>query len=291
MREAALLLMGCGLCLGITFPLQKLAAAAGVPPAAWVFVSTLGASVVLTIGALVKRRPPSGRHVVYYLVAALISFTVPNLIVFAVIPKIGAGLTAVMFAFSPIMTLTIASLVARRWPSPLGAFGIAIGLAGVLVIIAFRGDGGGTDGSLPWVLLGLAIPLCLASGNVYRSVNWPAGADPLALASAINIAATLWLFAAVFVGGEGTAGLAAVLGVPALIAAQIVATGANLAMFFRLQQVGGPVYLSQIGYVAAAVGLVTGTFVLGETYPLATWLGALVVVAGVGLVTWSQARR
>jgi drug/metabolite transporter (DMT)-like permease len=62
-----------------------------------------------------------------------------------------------------------------------------------------------------------------------------------------------------------------------------------LALFFRLQQVGGPVYLSQIGYVAAAVGLVSGTLVLGERYPAATWLGALVVVAGVALVTWSQA--
>ena len=291
MREAALLLTGCGLCLGATFPLQKLAAAAGVQPASWVFVSTLGASLILTIGAILKGRPPAGGHRVYYLVAALISFALPNLIVFVVIPKIGAGLTAVMFTLSPIMTLTIASLVARRWPDRLGALGIAIGLAGVLVIIAFRGDAGGSDASLGWVLLGLAIPVCLASGNVYRSHNWPPGADPLALASAINIAAAGLLFAAVFASGEGVAGLAGVVGVPGLIAAQIVATGANLAMFFRLQQVGGPVYLSQIGYVAAAVGLVAGTVILGERYPPATWAGALVVVAGVALVTWSQARR
>ncbi|WP_439576189.1 DMT family transporter [Phreatobacter sp.] len=290
MREAALLLLGCGICLGATFPLQKLAAAAGVQPASWVFLSTLGASVLLTIGALAQGRPPSGRHGVYYLVAALVSFVVPNLIVFVVIPKIGAGLTAVMFALSPILTLTIASLVARRLPALLGAVGIAVGLAGVLVIIAFRGDGGGSDASLLWVLLGLAIPVCLAAGNVYRSQKWPPGADPLALASAINLTATGLLFAAVFAGGEGLSGLGGVLAVPVLIGAQILLTGANLAMFFRLQQVGGPVYLSQIGYAAAAVGLIAGTLVLGERYPLATWSGALVVVAGVALVTWSQAR-
>ncbi len=290
MREAALLLIGCGLCLGATLPLQKLAAAAGVPPASWVFVSTLGASILLTIGAVATGRAPSARHRIYYLVAALVSFVGPNLIIFVVIPKVGAGLAGMMFALSPILTLTIASLVARRVPPLLGVVGIIVGLAGVLVIIAFRGDGAGGDASLGWVLLALCIPVCLASGNVYRSHNWPAGADSLSLASAINIVAAAMLFAAVFASGEGIEGLARVLGVPGLITTQIVATGANLAMFFRLQQVGGPVYLSQIGYAAAAVGLVAGTFILGEHYPPATWAGAVVVVIGVALVTWSQSR-
>ncbi len=290
MREAALLLIGCGICLGATLPLQKLAAVAGVRPASWVFASTLGASILLTIGAVAMGRAPSARHRIYYLVAALISFVVPNLIIFVVIPKVGAGLAGMMFALSPILTLTIASLVARRVPPLLGVVGIVVGLAGVLVIIAFRGDGAGSDASLGWVLLALCIPVCLASGNVYRSHNWPAGADSLSLASAINIVAAGLLFAAVFASGEGIDGLAGVLGVPGLITAQIVATGANLAMFFRLQQVGGPVYLSQIGYAAAAVGLVAGTFILEERYPPATWAGAVVVVIGVALVTWSQAR-
>lgn len=290
MREAALLLLGCGICLGATLPLQKLAAAAGVQPASWVFVSTLGASILLTIGAVARGRAPSPRHRVYYLIAALVSFVIPNLIIYVVIPKIGAGLAGMMFALSPILTLTVASLVARRVPPLLGVVGIVVGLAGVLVIIAFRGDGAGSDTSLRWVLLALCIPVCLACGNVYRSHNWPPGADSLSLASAINIVATALLFAAVFASGEGIQGLAAVLGVPALIIAQIVATGANLAMFFRLQQVGGPVYLSQIGYAAAAVGLVAGTLILGENYAPATWAGAVVVVVGVALVTYAQAR-
>jgi drug/metabolite transporter (DMT)-like permease len=61
-----------------------------------------------------------------------------------------------------------------------------------------------------------------------------------------------------------------------------------LALFFRLQEVGGPVYLSQIGYVAAAVGLLSGTLLLGERYAAATWAGALATVAGVALVTRAQ---
>jgi drug/metabolite transporter (DMT)-like permease len=293
MREAALLLVGCGVFLGATFPLQKTAAQAGVPPASWVFAMTFGASLFLLGRAVIAgKRPEMTRaHLTYYGIAALISFVIPNLLVFISIPKIGAGLTAVMFALSPIMTLLLASIVNRRQPDAAGAAGLGLGLAGALVIIAFRGEAApGQSTALGWVALGLLIPAFLACGNIYRSLQWPAGADPLALAAATNLAAAALLFAAVFAAGEGWVGLRLVASVPALIGAQVVATAIMLSMFFRLQQVGGPVYLSQIGYVAAAVGLISGTLVLGERYPPATWAGALVVVAGVALVTWSQAR-
>ena len=52
---------------------------------------------------------------------------------------------------------------------------------------------------------------------------------------------------------------------PLVALAQIASASAMFAFFFRLQAVGGPVYLSQIGYVAAAVGLLAGTLFLGET--------------------------
>ncbi len=294
MREAALLLAGCGIVLGMTLPLQKMAAKAGVQPASWVFVMTFGASLFLLARALLAGKAPTltRQHSVYYGVAALISFVIPNLLVFISIPRIGAGLTGVMYALSPMTTLSLSSLAHRRLPDAWGAAGLGLGLAGTLLIIVFRGEGGGGQSAeIMWVLLALLIPVFLASGNVYRGMFWPEGSDPMALAAATNIAASAMLLVAVFAGGEGWEGLRVVAFVPVLIGMQIVATATMLAMFFRLQQVGGAVYLSQIGYVAAAVGLIAGTLVLGERYPLATWLGALVVVAGVALVTWSQARR
>lgn len=77
--------------------------------------------------------------------------------------------------------------------------------------------------------------------------------------------------------------------VPFLVIAQIAASSAMFAFFFRLQQVGGPVYLSQIGYVAAAVGLIVGVMFLGERYALLTWLGAAIIAVGVSITT--KARR
>jgi drug/metabolite transporter (DMT)-like permease len=76
------------------------------------------------------------------------------------------------------------------------------------------------------------------------------------------------------------------LQIPWLIALQILVSTTMFLMFFRLQQIGGPTYLSQIGYVAAAVGLVIGVVVLSENYPAMVWLGAGVVAFGVAVSTW-----
>ncbi len=79
-------------------------------------------------------------------------------------------------------------------------------------------------------------------------------------------------------------------GVPLVVVAQVASASAMFAFFFRLQAVGGPVYLSQIGYVAAAVGLFAGTLFLSEHYQLLTWLGAAIITAGVFITTKAQSQ-
>ena len=134
------------------------------------------------------------------------------------------------------------------------------------------------------------MPVLLAIGNVYRTVDWPAEADPLALAVGSNACAAGMLLA-IGLALDGPGGFAPLAASVPLTAAQIAASAAMFALFFRLQQVGGPVFLSQIGYVGAAVGLVSGALVLSERYPVTTWLGALIVAVGVALVTRAQADR
>ena len=74
------------------------------------------------------------------------------------------------------------------------------------------------------------------------------------------------------------------------MAGQLVASTIMYLTFFRLQAVGGPTYLSQIGYVAAAVGVAVGVGFLGERYPLPVWAGIAVVGLGIALTTVAQAR-
>ncbi len=290
-RKAVALLLGTGALLGAYFPLGKLASQAGVPPVAWSLVIAVGATVVLGLVVLLTRRavPFQARHVRYYTISAVVSFVAPNLIVFAAIPKLGAGFTAVMYTLSPVLTLAFSTIMRLRRPDVTGVLGIATGLAGALVIVFSRGQVD-RPGDPVWIGIALLIPVLLAAGNIYRTIDWPAQADPLSLAVGSNGFAACMLLA-IGLAGDGPSALAPLLGSLPLAAIQMLASAGMFALFFRLQMVGGPVFLSQIGYVGAAVGLVSGSLVLGERYPATTWLGALVVAIGIALVTYSQASQ
>jgi drug/metabolite transporter (DMT)-like permease len=141
-----------------------------------------------------------------------------------------------------------------------------------------------------WLVIALFIPVSLAAGNVYRTLDWPPGASGLRLAAGMNIAAAAVLaLASVLLLGAFPLGTVAAA--PALSLVQVASSAAMFAFFFPLQAVGGPVYLSQIGYVAAAVGLASGSLLLGESYGPLTWLGAAVVAAGVVMTTIAQVKR
>lgn len=291
-RATALsLLVSTGFLIGLSFPLGKLADQAGISPAAWSFAISGGGALVILAVLFVKRRPigADARHLRYYLLAGLLSYVIPNLLIYAAIPRLGAGLTAIYLTLSPIMTLTISMATGLKRPGLLGFAGIALGCAGALLIILSKGGIEGDAGML-WLLAALFIPLSLAAGNVYRTVDWPAGGHPLGLAMGSNAAAALCLLVAALVM-DGAMPFPALAASPGLVLGQIVVSATMFALFFRLQVVGGPVYLSQIGYVAAATSLVIGTLFLDERYALTTWAGGLVIVAGVAATTLDRGRR
>jgi drug/metabolite transporter (DMT)-like permease len=271
-----LLLIVTGTLIGTTFPLGRLSGEAGIPPVVWAFLTSGGSALALGVALLGTRGrlPVDAEHARFYGVGGLISYAIPNLLVFSTIPHLGAGFTSILFTLSPIFTLILASLLKARRTTPLGILGIAVGFVGALMIVLGKGQIDRPAEPL-WLAVSFLIPASLSLGNIYRTMAWPAGATGLQLAVGTNLAAAIVLMV-VIVLTTGLSGVVSLAGAPGLAAAQI------------LQATGGPVYLSQIGYVAAAVGLGTGTLFLGESYGLATWLGAFVIAVGVILTTLAQ---
>ena len=288
--SAFALLIATGGLLGLSLPFGKLATEAGAPPMLWAFLISAGAGGVLLVAMLLRGfRPGLDSHRLrYFVITAAVSYAAPNLITFTIMPHVGAGYAGIMFTLSPVFTLLLSSLLKIRRPSALGMVGIVVGFAGALMVATTRGEAG-QPADLVWVLLGLVVPLCLASGNIYRSYDWPIGAGPIELAVGSHLASAAILMAALAASGQAGA-LPMLAEMPLLTVAQVAAAAGMFVFFFRLQQVGGPVYLSQIGYVAAAVGLLSGTIFLGERYALLTWLGAGVICVGVAMTTAAQKR-
>ncbi|MEK1886786.1 MAG: DMT family transporter [Phyllobacterium sp.] len=288
LNSAAVLLVLTGTFLGLTLPFGKLAFAAGIAPSVWAFVISLGAGTVLLAAFLIMGKRPklNARMLRYYIIAAFVSYAVPNLMTLSAIPHLGSGYTGIMYTLSPVFTLLLSVLLKLRSPNTLGLLGILVGFAGAVIVGSTRGQVGQPADPF-WVVIGLLIPVLLALGNVYRTIDWPAGADPTELAACSHLMTAIMLVPVIFFM-TGEFPIAPLAGVPWLVVAQVLASACMFALYFRLQAVGGPVYLSQIGYVGAAVALLAGTLFLGEGYQFATWAGAAIITIGVLMTTKAQ---
>ncbi|MHA1553920.1 MAG: DMT family transporter [Alphaproteobacteria bacterium] len=282
------LLLVTGTLIGLNFPLGKIAAAAGVSPMLWSMVVSLGAATFLLPFLVVTRRLRlPRRHLARYaIISGLITFVLATLLVFTVIPHVGAGYTGLMFALSPVFTLALAGIARLKTPGLRGTTGIIVGLVGAAVVTLTRQAGSDVI-PIPWLLVALLIPFTLACGNIYRTIDWPEGASPDVLAfwsHAFSVLVFVGLML-VTLGGVPFGDLGRV---PGATFAQALAAGLTFPAYFRLQQAGGPVLLSQIGYVGAAVGLIAVTVFLGERYSAATWGGAGVIAIGIAITVWAQ---
>ncbi len=162
-----------------------------------------------------------------------------------------------MYTLSPVITLVLSMGFGLRRPNALGIGGIAAGFIGAVMVAMTRGEVGKPADPL-WIAAALLIPVFLAIGNVYRTLDWPKNSDPIELAAGSHLASALMLSAGILIF-TGQFSIETLAFAPWAALAQSIASAGMFALFFRLQAVGGPVYLSQIGYVAAALGLISGT--------------------------------
>ena len=281
------LLIGTGAGLAMITPLGKLALEAGINPFLWAtMIALLPASVLWFFAA---RQGPfwrEGRLWRFGLLGGILANLIPSSILLFAIPHIGSGLAGLMFALSPVVTAVLSLLLRVRPPNGPLLVAVALGFVGAVIVVSGR-NSLALPSAPQWLLIALLVPCSLAIGNVYRTARWPEGATPLQIAVVVNLSVVPLLFLLALWHGGGWWPL---LQQPWLILAQAAAGLVNVALFFRLQWISGPTYLSQIGYVAAGISLAIGTLFLGEDYPWAVWAGAALILAGIGAATWENFR-
>lgn len=275
---ACMLLVGS--LLGLSLVLAKLAVSFGAAPLPFLFAAMLGSGAVLLVIEYFKGNPViiSSRIVEYGLVAGAF-FALPNAIGFMAVEYVGVGFLSLTFAF-PILITYILSLTLKmdrfRWVK---AFGVVCGMSGGLILALSKLSSG--DSPLVWVALTVMSPFVIAIANIYRTLRWPPGASPMFLAALMLLAAGVLLLPfAIWFSPNGFAPLFTTPRVLLVLVAQICLFSVMYLFYFILQRLAGPVYLSQIGSVAAVVGALTAVMALAEAAPHNILYAAALITIG-----------
>ena len=282
-------LLGLGLIWGLTPAVGKLLVMGGAGPLA-LASSVAAASAAVLWGVCALRGvhvPFDAAHWRHYAVAGGIGFAVANLVNFTVLRHVSAGLVAIVVPLSPILTVALAALLRMERATARRVLGTVLGLVGTALAIA----PGATlpDARLiPWAVLLLLTPTCYAVTNVMAVKLAPRGTPPLALATGTLAAAALGAGIAAVPLGHAPPGLSAVGGglpMPLLVAAQAGLTAIAYLLYFRLLGRVGGVVTSQVGYIVTLAGLGFGYLIFAEVPGWLTIPAAVLIFAGLALVT------
>lgn len=294
--EPLLLLLATGAGVGTIFPLGNIAVSQGLSPLVYVAASSLGGTAVLALLTYVNGYAlrPDREALRYAFISGQLTVAIPFTVIVVVMQHLGSALPAILQTLIPIATLAIVYAMRLEKPSAGRMFGLGLGVAGAIIILVTREHGDGESGaSIVWYLAALAGPAVLAVGNVYRSVAWPSYDPPaLQLATWTLAAAALSLIGLLIFwsGGNGTVA-EQIFANWKLIALQSLTLGVGYAFYFRLQRVGGPVYISQLSYVNTAVGVLFALALFGEAISLWSWLALALTALGVFTVNATAPRN
>lgn len=291
---AFLLLIVLGAIWGLTPAIGKAAFGLGASPLAYVFRSSLTAAAALFAAGLVRRRllPLDGRGLRFHLGSGLIGFAAPNLIGFLALRHVPAGLLALVIPAAPLLTFTLSALLGLERATGRRLAGVVAALAGTLLALS-PGAALPPDGALGWAFATLSVPAFYACSNVFAVKFRPPGADPLALACGTASGAAVWLSLASLAPGDPWGPLALLRPVAVIdlfAAAQGLLTALAYAIYFRLLTRHGGVFASQVGYVLVLTGLAWGAAIFGEVPGPLVIPAAVLIFAGLALVTGAGKR-
>lgn len=287
--KAFLLLVVSGVLAAGVFIAGKQAGQAQLPPLLTLFWQLSGGALVVWAVALPKRRFPrwDATHVRYYLIGGLLGISLPYVLAFTALQKLQVGMVGLLTALSPIVTYALARVLGLEPGHPLRLLGLMVGLGGVALLVAPQAALEPT-GDWGYLLLALGIPLTLASSNIYRSHFWPPGSEAGPLVIGMLSVQGIGLFLINLASGTFVGVLPTTTDTTLLLTILAGMAGTSYLSSFNLLRVGGPVYLSQMGYVITAVTVLAGILLWNEHYDSSDLMSMGLIFMGVLLTTWTR---
>lgn len=226
------------------------------------------------------RKALQRRDVGVALLAGLLNNAVYLGLAFVGMRTVPAGLTTILVSTSPLMTSALAALALRERLGWRAAAGLAAGFAGVVWIMRARALSGFADlHGVALILLGtvaLSVSTLLYRQIAGRLDPWRIALIQLPASGLVLLPFAWWREGLVVLPGAAFFG-------SLLYLAVVVSIGTTLMLLWLVRH-GGAARASSFHLLNPLFGTLLAVLLLGERIPLSDLLGALPIMAGLGLV-------
>jgi len=232
-----------------------------------------------------RRVPVQPRVIGALLVMGLVNNAIPfGLIVWGQ-TSIGAGLASILNATTPLFTVLIAGLaLPDEWISARKLAGVALGFAGVVVMIGPEALGGlGRAGWAQLAILGAALSYACGGTFGRRFGGW--GVDPVAVAAGQVTASSLILVPLALVLDRPWTLPAPETGVwAAVLALAVLSTALAYVLYFRVLARAGATNILLVTFLVPVSAIVLGVGLLGEVLTPVQLAGMALIGAGLAAI-------
>ena len=284
-----LILIILGLGWGLSFTLGKIAITAGGTPIGLTFWQSLFSGLVLLAYVFFRHGKIIIPKIMFLpiIIITFLSVVIPNIIFYACIEHLDAGVLSISVSVIPLFTYLIAMGLRMDRFKIRRVLGLITGFCALLILILPE-NSLPDKRDIPWVLLALNCALCYALENIYIDRLALQNFGPIRLVCAVSFVSAIITFLLSLVMDQFfmLQPTNLYLFISTLGLGFISATAYSI--FIYLIGRAGSVFSSQVGYLVTFFGVVWGIIILGESHSVFVWLSLAMIMLGIFLVQPKQ---
>ena len=284
-----LILIILGLGWGLSFTLGKIAITAGGTPIGLTFWQSLFSGLILLAYVFFRHGKIIIPKIMFLpiVIITFLSVVIPNIIFYACVEHLDAGVLSISVSVIPLFTYLIAMGLRMDKFKVRRVIGLITGFCALLILILPE-NSLPDKRDIPWVLLALNCALCYALENIYIDRLALQNFGPIRLVCAVSFVSAIITFFLSLVMDQFfiLQPTNLYLFISTLGLGFISATAYSI--FIYLIGRAGSVFSSQVGYLVTFFGVVWGIIILGESHSVFVWISLAMIMMGIFLVQPKQ---
>lgn len=244
---------------------------------------TLGGLPLLAFALFKRLKFPNQLSVwLKILVVSLCMNSIPSALFAFAERHVTSAFAGIMNAATPIATILMILLIFREeTPSTKVLLGLAVGLLGVLTVLAVWNGFGKNDPAAIWALVG-AVSLYGIGGPFARRYVSPLKLD-IGVQVPVQVLLGALTLSPFYLTGQLFTATPRVWGVLAMATLGVLGTGFAYIWYYRLMAVAGSAIANSVTYLSPVVAVIAGALLLGEHITWNQIVGGAVVILGAAI--------